>query len=591
MRPNWRRYGRQSKLAKGCGQGQTQAKFEPESKAEPASTVSWRSIMALNTDEFCRNTSIHGLKYINSRKLHTADRVFFGLAFVSVLCFAGFLMQDAFDKWNTTPVIVGINPEPTYITNEPFPAITICNLNQALISKAAQISNDTSKFNMLQVLCRRKINSQLSRSNNNWEELISNISQPCSALVIGCSFGAVDNQCESMFYPIITDEGLCCVFNMLHPRFMYKHNVPLTLRNIATKNGCQAVNWHAELGYSRSLKKPHNQYYPRAALGTGESLGLSLTLDVEAAAYYCSSSSSIGLKLALHSPNESPNVRETGVLISPGLETKLRIEPAKIITELPLRKVHRKYRHCLFRDEGNLSYFAHYTQRNCEMECMSRLLLQHCGCIVFYMPRIQANDTVCSIRESHCVESVRLHTSIGRAVASCLDNCLPSCFDLTFNAIPYATRISYNDFKTAYPNMKNYSRFSVERSIAIVNLYYKEHTFRASKQTEFIGISDFLSNVGGLMGLFLGFSFLSIAECVYFAFIRPCRLCAELRQRRPVSTLELSKAANFTVKRAKIHVNTMLPHDQRQQQRQHQLSAISPATWFKTELGIQLNRP
>ncbi|XP_034490319.1 pickpocket protein 28 [Drosophila innubila] len=557
--PIWRHKGCQQKL----GIGQTQPKrtdpksepeFEhkPEPKFEPASTVSWRSIMALNTDEFCRNTSIHGLKYINSRKLHTADRVFFGLALFSVLCFAGFLMQEAFDKWNTTPVIVGINPEPTYITNEPFPAITICNLNQALISKAAQIRNDTSKFSMLQVLCRRKINSQLSRSNNNWEELISNISQPCTALVIGCSFGAVDNHCESMFHPIITDEGLCCVFNMLHPRFMYKHNVPLILRNITTEKGYHAVNWHAELGYSRSLKKPHNQYYPRASLGTGESLGLSLTLDVEAATYYCSSSSSIGLKIALHSPNESPNVRETGVLISPGLETKMRIEPAKLMTELPLRKVHRKYRHCLFRDEGNLSYFTHYTQRNCEMECMSRLLLQHCGCIVFYMPRINGNDTVCSIRESHCVESVRLHT-IDLAVESCLDNCLPSCFDLTFNAIPYSTKISYNDFKTANPTLVNYSQFNVERSIAIVNLYYKDHTFRASKQTEFIGISDFLSNVGGLMGLFLGFSFLSIAECVYFAFIRPCRICAELRQRRPVSTLELSKAANFTVKRAKVH--------------------------------------
>lgn len=41
---------------------------------EPASAVGWRSILALNTDEFCRNTSIHGLKYINSRRLHAADR-------------------------------------------------------------------------------------------------------------------------------------------------------------------------------------------------------------------------------------------------------------------------------------------------------------------------------------------------------------------------------------------------------------------------------------------------------------------------------------------------------------------------------------
>lgn len=95
-------------------------------------------------------------------------------------------MQDAFEKWNTTPVIVGINPEPTYITNEPFPAITICNLNQALSAQAAHIANDSGKFAMLQVLCRRKTNSQLARGNNDWEQLISNVSKvlSLSALVL-----------------------------------------------------------------------------------------------------------------------------------------------------------------------------------------------------------------------------------------------------------------------------------------------------------------------------------------------------------------------------------------------------------------------
>ncbi|TDG39513.1 hypothetical protein AWZ03_014061 [Drosophila navojoa] len=483
---NWRRR-RDAETERTAGQLQWHTR-EPTAVDEPASAVGWRRILALNTDEFCRNTSIHGLKYINSRRLHAADRFFFGLALLAVLGCAGFLMQDAFVKWNTTPVIVGINPEPTYITKEPFPALTICNLNQALASQAARLPNDSSQFAMLQVLCHRKPHTQLSRGNNNWEQLISNISQPCGDMVIGCRFGAVDYHCERMFQPIITDEGLCCVINMLHPRFMYKHNVPLTLRNWNKSKRYRAVDWHAELGYSRSLG---SDYYPRSSLGTGESLGMSLMLNVEADSYYCSSSNSIGFKIALHSPNESPNVRETGVLLSPGLETKLRIEPAKMMTELSLRHVHRKYRHCLFQNEGNLSYFAHYTQRNCEMECMSRLLLQRCGCVVFYMPRINGNDTVCSIREAQCVESVRLHT-IGHVVESCLDNCLPSCFDLSYQATTYATKISYNDFRHANAHMRNLSQAYVERNIAVVNLYYKEHTFRASKQTEFIGISDFL---------------------------------------------------------------------------------------------------
>ncbi|XP_017463361.1 PREDICTED: uncharacterized protein LOC108356770 [Rhagoletis zephyria] len=54
-------------------------------------------------------------------------------------------------------------------------------------------------------------------------------------------------------------------------------------------------------------------------------------------------------------------------------------------------------------------------------------------------------------------------------------------------------------------------------------MYFKEYSFRSSIQTEFIGTTDFLSAVGGLMGLFLGFSFISIVELVYYAIIHPIR--------------------------------------------------------------------
>lgn len=107
------------------------------------------------------------------------------------------------------------------------------------------------------------------------------------------------------------------------------------------------------------------------------------------------------------------------------------------------------------------------------------------------------------------------------------------------------------------------------------------------------------------MGLFLGFSFLSIAECIYFAFIRPCRIFTEFREQRTVSTLELAKASTSSVapeepKMLKVRLKTQLaPHMlgqlQRQRQRerelqqQRHLSYISAATWFKTELGPQFN--
>lgn len=55
------------------------------------------------------------------------------------------------------------------------------------------------------------------------------------------------------------------------------------------------INWNPESGYPKVL--PSN-YYPRAASGTGVSMGLSLVLDAELDNYYCSTTNGPGFKVS-----------------------------------------------------------------------------------------------------------------------------------------------------------------------------------------------------------------------------------------------------------------------------------------------------
>jgi acid-sensing ion channel, other len=57
---------------------------------------------------------------------------------------------------------------------------------------------------------------------------------------------------------------------------------------------------------------------------------------------------------------------------------------------------------------------------------------------------------------------------------------------------------------------------------------FKESQFLASKRNVLYGKTEFLANIGGLLGLFLGFSIMSILELVYFITIRVC--CTIRRQ-------------------------------------------------------------
>lgn len=51
-------------------------------------------------------------------------------------------------------------------------------------------------------------------------------------------------------------------------------------------------------------------------------------------------------------------------------------------------------------------------------------------------------------------------------------------------------------------------------------LFFKEDQFISLKRAELFGITDFIANVGGLLGLFMGVSLLSIVEIFYFCTIR-----------------------------------------------------------------------
>jgi acid-sensing ion channel, other len=95
-------------------------------------------------------------------------------------------------------------------------------------------------------------------------------------------------------------------------------------------------------------------------------MGLTLTLDADVANYYCSSTSSSGFKILLHSPIETPKVANFGFYVSPGLETKVVISPKISEASYLIRNVPILQRQCMFANEVNLSFYYIYSRKNCE---------------------------------------------------------------------------------------------------------------------------------------------------------------------------------------------------------------------------------
>ena len=411
------------------------------------------------------------------------------------------------------------------IKDIPYPAVTICNMNQVGKSFANSLKSKQDKV-ILESICTQ--GDSLSNEDDNVEgkwsyvrKFLLNASQPCEDMIKLCKFGMEKIDCEATFSSVLTDEGLCCTFNAVHPRLLFKNFEQQDHVGEDSTDEVEYMTWTPEKGYSNSEKTP----YPKPVKGPGSNMGLTLILNADVANYHCSSTSSSGFKVLLHSPIETPKMANFGFFVSPGLETKVVITPKISEASEVIRKVPVKQRQCVFADEANLSYYNIYSKKNCEMECTSKLTEETCGCTLYYMPRTFGDGSIiCNRKKASCYEKVLYDIAHSETNYSC-NYCLPACFEINYDREISSSKLGtgFITSETIPSRDVNY----IHNNLAIIHIFFNDNAYGGFTKSELIGFTEFLSNTGGLLGLFMGFSVISLIEIIYFLSLRP--YCARKR--------------------------------------------------------------
>nr|XP_016927393.2 pickpocket protein 28 isoform X1 [Drosophila suzukii] len=516
--------------------------------------------------QFLTQTSLHGLKFVGDSNLNSWERSFFFGSFVTALTITVHLISNIYVKWNSTPVIIGISPQATSILKVPFPAVTICNMNQVQRSLVANYREGSNESTLLKLLCEsdswqsNEFNEELdgltfAGNNLRISDFVSNHSQSCERMLLFCRFSAIERNCSHLFQQILTDEGLCCAFNFQPPEFLYKPfaNNP---RNLTNPDGFENVQWDPEAGYPEKLPP---KFYPAASSGTGITLGFTAVLDAEMSEYYCSSTNGPGFKVYFHNPVEVPMVKEAGLITALGYETNYRIEMVRAEAVPAIRSISRDGRQCLFNDEKELIFYRLYTRLNCENECLAAYLYETCSCIPFDYPQIYSNASTCSMLDTFCVRRAQRAENRPSWV-QCRKQCLPSCFDLNYLASGFAFPLASENFQLANAMVERINKSYLSENIAVINVYFRESVYYGNTKNAYVGLTEFLSNVGGVMGLFMGFSVISLAEILYFLILKPL---AELFVWKRSSHVDLDKSLKhnaFAIEQPNTSNNPILWH-------------------------------
>ncbi|XP_059480003.1 pickpocket protein 28-like [Neocloeon triangulifer] len=502
--------------------------------------------------EFCEDTSLHGVQYLAGNFLF--ERIFWAFALLLALAGAGLLIREAYQKWVDAPVILSFSTISTSVAEIPFPAFTVCNMNNARKGVAERVLNSNDGLEserdkiLLEDFCsvdtaitfgRTEPTERVEASSTEgqpfarqvhprWshiKEFLVRSTQPCHEMLVACAWLGLNRNCSNLFNTALTDEGLCCSFNKVPRDFLFRN--PRDLSDLNVTFPFPAVDWTPEDGYPNNH---HPQSLPWRAIGAGKHLGLTVVLDCEKHEYFCSSTASLGFKLLLHSPVETPKLQSFGFAVRPGSENFISIQPKvrkanPAVISVPLSK-----RNCYFASERYLRFYRTYTQHNCIQECEANYTVSICGCVLFYMAKDQ-DVRICGKRDYKCAQEARANMELslyGEAAdqggpnrPSC--RCLPGCSEISYSA-----RISSSALTDSFSAKERFTPLSdhpvnityFKENYAIVHLYFSEPEVTAYELNEINDYVGFLSNTGGLLGLFHGFSILSLIEILYFMSVR-----------------------------------------------------------------------
>ncbi|XP_050328657.1 pickpocket protein 28-like [Bactrocera neohumeralis] len=414
-------------------------------------------------------------------------------------------------------------------------------MNQALKSKVSNNSESSMEYSFLKLLCGSDPNITALNTIEDWSfssSFVLNTSQSCERMLLKCNFGGVEYNCTELFHPVILDEGLCCTFNSLDQVYKFTNISSKVFFNKTYPPNVKPVDWSLENGYLNPLPK---YFSPMKAVGFGQTLGLNIILNVERDEYSCSSGKSIGFKVTVGNPEDEPNVHESGLLLGPGLESIIRIIPSHQEADQKLSVLSRKYRNCVFEREHKLSVFSHYSYLNCMYECRTKTTLSICGCVQPYMITRYSNHTICSYKDYQCVQEIQYLLKNKRFQIPCGQKCWIGCFLKKYKVDIFSANLKKSLMEESNTLFANVTDTYVKENIAIANFYLQRYSYKSTKQSPYIDSIDVLSSVGGLIGVFMGFSFISFAEIIYFFCIRSRRLNTDRKignsERRPCALL------------------------------------------------------
>ncbi|XP_038074050.1 degenerin unc-8-like [Patiria miniata] len=484
------------------------------------------------------NISAHGLPNIGRAATHKRRLVW---ACLFLAGFGFFLSQSSqlivrFLKYN-----VNVNVELGFETEATFPAVTFCNLNR--IPLLAVLSD--GKFLQLQGLIDGFLEHQEYQSwdyDLTYDEIDTSFAITALSIDILSSLPYANR--SSTGHPL-SDMMLSCTFR----------GYPCSPKNFTHFYNYLYGNCYTFNFYGRRAQK---------VTQAGPFGGLTMELYIDQPQYVPGLQNSAGVKVFISEQNQVPFPEDKGVIVGPGYETSIALKKVRI------DRIGEPYTNCSKGASTIYSDFyenVEYSLLACEKSCVVREILKACQCADVryrftdehkpcYSSNMTLTDCANRIHEAYAYNNLDCHCQLPcredvfeETVSTALwpnDNYQPLMEAAVKNISP---RFSYD--------LENDENF-VSKNLVKLNVFMSSLQYQHIFQTPEYGSENLISDLGGQVGFWMGFSILTLFEIVEMIFDLIVTTCGKLKMRKRVSD-KLKDMEGLDVPTVSSTVNTITP--------------------------------
>ncbi|XP_059045005.1 acid-sensing ion channel 4-B-like [Achroia grisella] len=418
--------------------------------------------------DFCLYTSIHGFNHIAVPQRHWAERVFW-------ICLTGAAIWGAigvslgqWQRYNENPTVVTLEKDfRTWMFN--MPAITVCSKNRVDPKKLERTITKYWGVN------------QLDAKYEYYSKFVTTVANSDLFHLFEYETYKDDESLNVNLYQLAVD---------VMPEFLVKpswvHGLDIKWTATMTESGvCYVTNSVAIA--DTAIVKPN----------TNDTKQFPLTCKYSSLRCYVLLEITNDTLMFTHSPYDVMDASVPPTLSIPSLDRNIELSVSETRCGKGVRELSPQRRGCLYTDEPVQTGRKVYSTNSCRLSCRSKLALKLCKCRPFYYFYEEGPD--CSPSGMWCLATIS-HRLVNNDGIKC--SCTAPCLDAVYKDI-----FTSDQFWTSGQFM---DRGSVKYTIQPPrSRYTREIVFH---------FQDLIVSFGGAAGLFLGASFISFVEILYFIF-------------------------------------------------------------------------